>query len=190
MKIAFVVNNFPPKTGGVEQHVSALSTELQKLGHQVIIITLSGQPSVDVEQGMKVYRLKEYFTVDGILGFPSPAGFLKIFRILKNENVDVISVHTRFFSMSWFGVLFGRLLRTPVIQTEHGSGFVLSEKAIIRLASRLIDRTLGKMILRGASKVVGVSQPSCEFVQDISGVPAEVFYNVSPLPITRPDIVL
>lgn len=187
MNIAFVINNYPPKVGGLEQHVSALSTELQKLGHQVTIITLFGTPAVELEQGMKVYRLKEYFTVDGILGFPSPVGLLKVFSILRKENIDVISVHTRFFSMSWFGVLAGRLLKIPVIHTEHGSGFVASEKAVIRVASQLVDRTLGRMTLRRASKIIGVSEPSCEFVHALAGVPAEVFYNVSPLPLTHPD---
>lgn len=190
MNIAFVINNYPPKVGGLEQHVSALSSELLKLGHKVTVVTLSSDPGVTVEQGIKVYRLKEYLTVDGILGFPSPAGFLELARVLKREKIDLISVHTRFFSMSWFGVALGRVMGIPVVHTEHGSGFVASEKALIRVASRLVDRTLGALTLRAASRVIGVSQPSCDFVKKLSGVEAEVFYNVSPLPAVEPDRVV
>lgn len=189
MNIAFVINNYPPKVGGLEQHVSALSAQLQKLGHRVTILTLSDQPGLSLEDGIKVYRLKEYLTVDGILGFPSPAGLAKLAQVLKAEKIDVISTHTRFFSLSWFGVALGRLLGVPVVHTEHGSGFVVSEKALIRQASRLVDRSLGAITLRAASKVLGVSQPSCDFVKKLSGVEAEVFYNVSPLPPLAPERV-
>ncbi|HIY95190.1 MAG TPA: glycosyltransferase family 4 protein [Candidatus Rothia avicola] len=190
MNIAFVINNYPPKVGGLEQHVSALSAELHRLGHKVTIVTLSDTPGVSVENGIKVYRLKEYLTVDGILGFPSLVGLTRLAKVLKRENIDVISIHTRFFSMSWFGVALGRMMKIPVVHTEHGSGFVVSEKAVIRLASQLVDRTLGVLTLRAASKVLGVSQPSCDFVKKLSGVDAEVFYNVSPLPMAAPEDVV
>lgn len=190
MNIAFVVNNYPPKRGGVEQHVHALGTHLVRQGHRVTVITLDDTPGRSVEDGITVYRLKEYLRVEGIVGFASPVGLYKALRVLKKEKIDVISVHTRFFSMSWWGVVLGRLLNIPVVHTEHGSGFVVSEKAVIRLASQLVDRTLGVLTLRAASKVLGVSQPSCDFVKKLSGVDAEVFYNVSPLPMAAPEDVV
>lgn len=190
MNIAFVVNNYPPKRGGVEQHVHALATELEQAGHKVRIVTLDHSPGKSYEGGISVYRLKEYLRIEGILGFPSLLGFVRLARVLKRENIDVISVHTRFFSMSWFGVALGRMMKIPVVHTEHGSGFVVSEKAVIRLASQLVDRTLGVLTLRAASKVLGVSQLSCDFVKKLSGVKADVFYNVSPLPAAEPEGVV
>lgn len=187
MNIAFVVNNYPPKRGGVEQHVHALGTHLAHQGHNVTVVTLGDGPDLSVEDGIKVYRFKEYLRVEGILGFLSPLSVRGVVNVLKREKVDVISVHTRFFSMSWLGVALGRLLRVPVVHTEHGSDFVVSEKTLIRTASRLVDLTLGALTLKGASKVVGVSQPSCDFVRRLSGVEAEVFYNVSPLPAISPE---
>lgn len=189
MNIAFVINNYPPKVGGLEQHVSALAAELKDLGHQVTVLTLGAKSHFAVEEGIRVYRLKEYLTVDGILGFPSPLGILKIARLLKSEKIDIISVHTRFFSMSWIGAALGKILGIPVLHTEHGSGFVASEKALIRTASRLVDRTLGVLTLRAASRVIGVSEPSCDFIKRLAGVEAEVFYNVSPLPALAPEDV-
>ncbi|MGH1978191.1 glycosyltransferase family 4 protein [Rothia sp. L_38] len=174
----------------MEQHVHALGTHLVRQGHRVTVITLDDTPGRSVEDGITVYRLKEYLRVEGIVGFASPVGLYKALRVLKKEKIDVISVHTRFFSMSWWGVVLGRLLNIPVVHTEHGSGFVVSEKAVIRLASQLVDRTLGVLTLRAASKVLGVSQPSCDFVKKLSGVDAEVFYNVSPLPMAAPEDVV
>lgn len=188
MKIAFILNNYPPKHGGVEQHTHALATQLAAQGHQVLVYTLDAKgPAEAQEAGVTVRRLPEYMRVEGILGFPSPLAALKLVRQLAKERVDVISVHTRFFSMSWLGVLAGKTLRIPVVHTEHGSGYVVSEKVLIRQASKLVDVSLGRFTLRTASKVLVVSELSRAFVQKLAGVEAEVFYNVSPLPALEPQ---
>ncbi len=183
MKIAFIINNYPPKTGGLEQHVSSLASHLRARGHEILVLTLSNATSVSEEAGLRVYRYKEYLQVDGILGFPAPVSVRDVYRLLKEERVDAISTHTRFFSMSWLGVALGKALRVPVIHTEHGSGYVVSEKKLISVASKLVDQTLGRATLKLASKVLCVSDPSREFVKQLSGVNGEVFYNVSPLPV-------
>lgn len=182
MKIAFVINNYPPKTGGVEQHVAALAKHLVACGHEILICTLADHTSTSNEDGIRVYRFKEYLQVDGILGFPGASSVKEIYALLKSEKVDVISTHTRFFSMSWLGVVLGKLLRVPVVHTEHGSGYVVSDKKFISVASRIVDTTLGCATLKASSKVLCVSDPSKDFVKTLSGVNAEVFYNVSPLP--------
>lgn len=182
LKIAFVVNNYPPRTGGLEQHVFSLARELVARGHQVVVLTLSEEPDfVSHENGITVYRLREIFQVDGVLGFPAFSSYRRLYSVLKNEKVNAISVHTRFFTMTWLGVLLGKILKIPVLHTEHGSGFVVSEKKFISLASKLVDYTLGRVSLRASSKVICVSEPSKDFVKKLSGVEGEIFYNVSPL---------
>ena len=52
--IAFVVNNYPPRVGGVEKHVGALAARLVGLGHRVTVFTLSDEPGVSVEDGVRV----------------------------------------------------------------------------------------------------------------------------------------
>ncbi|QRZ61624.1 glycosyltransferase family 4 protein [Rothia sp. ZJ932] len=191
MKIVFLINNYPPRIGGLEQHVYSLATRLVGLGHSISVLTLGERTEVNIEDGITVYRFKELVQVDGVLGFPTLGATAGLFSALKKINPDIISVHTRFFTLTWLGVLWSKLLKIPVLHTEHGSGFVVSGSPVIGAASRLVDYTLGRASLRAASGVVCVSEPSQRFVEKLAQVSPALFYNVSPLPMrSSGDIVL
>ncbi len=177
MKFAFIVNNYPPRVGGVEMHVASLARHLTDAGHSVIVYTLHETQGRSVEGGVTVVRLPEYLRVQGILGFPALGTARRVARALRAEAVDVVSVHTRFFPMSWVGLRAGRRAGVPVVHTEHGSGYVVSDSALVRLASRMVDHTVGRAVLRGADTVLGVSENVVSFVARLSGRRARVFYN-------------
>ena len=183
MRIAFVVNNYPPRTGGVELHVRSLARELVRQGHDALVVTLGERPGWSDDEGVRVLALPEHFRVADILGFPGPGTRPRLTRLLRDERIDVVSVHTRFFPMSFVGWRAARAAGIPVIHTEHGSDHVASESAAIRLASRAVDFTLGRAVLRGANRVLGVSESVTAFVRRLAGVEADVFYNaIDPTP--------
>lgn len=184
MSIAFVVNNYPPRVGGVELHVRNLARRLAALGHRVLVITLSDAPGRSDEDGIEVIRLSEHLRIGGILGFPSLGTTRRIARLLRERDIDVVSVHTRFFPMSWVGLRAARRSGIPVIHTEHGSDHVVSPSIAIRLGSRIVDHTVGRFVLRSASEVLGVSENVVAFVRCLSGRDdARVFYNaIDPAP--------
>ena len=177
MRIAFVVNNYPPRVGGVESHVSSLAQHLRHLGQEVIVITLAEVPGKSVEEGIVVVRLKEYGRIGDVLGFPAPGVVRRVARILSDFDADVVSVHTRFFPMSWVGLRAATRRGVPVVHTEHGSGHVVSDSRVISRASRAVDRTMGRAMLRGADAILGVSEKVVDFVWQLSGRRATVFYN-------------
>lgn len=184
MSIAFIVNNYPPRVGGVEMHVRNLARRLADLGHRVLVITLSDVPGRSEEDGIEVIRLAEHLRIGDILGFPSVGATRRIARLLDEHDVDVVSVHTRFFPMSWVGLRAARRLGIPVIHTEHGSDHVVSPSIVIRVGSRVVDFTVGRFVLRRASEVLGVSENVVAFVRRLSGRPdARVFLNaIDPAP--------
>jgi len=184
MRIAFVVNNYPPRVGGVELHVRNLARRLHEQGAVVTVITLADEPGTADEGGIEVIRLSEHLRVGGILGFPSLGVTRHIGNLLRDRDVDVVSVHTRFFPMSWVGLRAARRTGAVVIHTEHGSDHVVSDSAVIRTSSRLVDRTIGRYVLRHATKVLGVSESVVSFVQRLSGrSDAGIFYNaIDPAP--------
>lgn len=184
MRVAFVVNNYPPRVGGVEMHVSSLADELAARGHDVFVHTLEETQGRTREEGVTVNRHREYLRIGGILGFPAWGTTRRIAAQLRADSVDVVSVHTRFFPMSWVGLRAARRAGARVIHTEHGSGHVVSPSAVIRWGSRAVDLTIGKAVLRGADGVLGVSEHVLEFVHRLSGVRAEVFYNAIDPPET------
>ncbi len=182
MKFAFIVNNYPPRIGGVELHVQALATELVQQGHQALVVTLADRVTTSLDNGIMVNTLKEHFRTADILGFPGLGTSRKLAKLLKAESIDVVSIHTRFFPMSYVGLRAGLLAKIPVIHTEHGSDHVSSESPIIRWVSRIVDYTFGRAVLRRATRVLGVSEEVVKFVKSLAHVEATLFYNAIQLP--------
>lgn len=181
MKFAFVVNNYPPRTGGVELHVQALALELVCTGHEAVVVTLGADTGWRDDDGISVLTLPERFRVLDILGFPRLGTRRRLTKLLRERGIDVVSVHTRFFPMSYVGMRAARAADIPIVHTEHGSDHVASDSVLIRIASRLVDLTVGRAVLRRADQVLGVSEAVVAFVRRLAGVDAEVFYNaISP----------
>lgn len=175
--IAFVVNNYPPKVGGVELHVHALAKELSMKGHSVTVVTLDNDNSDATEDGVEVLRMASSRPIGGVLAFPKPGARRRITKILREKRVEVISTHTRFFPMSFLGIRAGRALGVPVVHTEHGSDHVRGVSSIVAAASRLVDWTMGRYVLKSANRVLAISSASAAFVQRLAGRDSTVFHN-------------
>jgi glycosyltransferase involved in cell wall biosynthesis len=89
--------------------------------------------------------------------------------------------------MTFVGLRAARAAGVPVVHTEHGSDYVVTDSAVIRAASRLVDRTVGRWVLRHADRVLGVSEAVTAFVARLAGVDAEVFYNAIDAPEHAPS---
>ncbi len=187
MRIAFLVNNYPPHVGGLEMHVHALACALRGRGHDVTVVALSDSPGESDEEDMHVIRLRERFRIADVLAFPPLGTARRLRQMLRDGGFDLVSVHTRFFPMTWLGVDAARACGIPVVVTEHGSGYVASNSPIIAVASRIVDLTFGRRALRRASHVIGVSENAVAFVKRLSGAEAEVFYNAIDLPAQAPE---
>ncbi|MBT1018052.1 glycosyltransferase family 4 protein [Canibacter sp. lx-72] len=177
MRVAFLVNNYPPHSGGVELHVQALAREMAAAGAAVTVITLENTAGNRVENSVEIISLPATLHVADIFSVPTFKAVSQIKKILSVKRISLISVHTRFFPLTILGVYLGKKYGIPTILTEHGSNFVFGNSKPIALASRIVDLTLGKYAHRNATKVLGVSEASCDFVKRLSNVDAEVFYN-------------
>lgn len=166
--------------------MAALARNLRRRGHRVSVIALGESASNGFEEGCHVVRLAERWRVGDVLAFPPLGTARGLRRYLASEGVDLVSVHTRFFPMTWLGVAAARAQGLPVTLTEHGSDHVRSSSRLISSAARIVDETFGRRALRRASLVVGVSEDVVEFVKRLAGVKAEVFYNAIELPEPGP----
>ncbi|APZ35899.1 hypothetical protein BOH66_12915 [Microbacterium aurum] len=177
MRIAFIVNNYPPRAGGVEFHVQSLARELAALGHSVHVYTLGPDTGTRRDGAVVVTTLTERWRIGDTLGFPPLGSTRRLARALRDERVDIVSVHTRFFPVTAIGVRAARRARVVVVHTEHGSGHVVTDSPLIRVASRLVDLTVGRWVLRRADRVLAVSESVAAFVMRLASVEARVFYN-------------
>ncbi|QJC21126.1 glycosyltransferase family 4 protein [Arcanobacterium buesumense] len=185
MKIAMIVNNYPPKVGGVEYHVQNLAHELVQLGHKVWVLNISNTPGTRSDDGVEVITRKAHLPIADVITVPGFGATRDISQFLIENRIDVVSIHTRFFPMSFVGLRAAQKAGIPVIHTEHGSGFVATKNPIVWLGSRVVDLTMGRYILRNATKVFGVSEAVTTFVEKLSGRHAEVFYNAITPPKPR-----
>lgn len=184
--VMFVVNNYPPRVGGVEMHVGHLAAHLVRLGAQVTVFTLDNQNRSGQESGVDVHRLRGTRALADVLALPWPGTRKALTSFAANNGVDVISTHTRFFPMSYLGVRAAGRLGLPVVHTEHGSGHVRGVASVVALASRIVDLTLGRYVLRHATVVLGVSTAVADFVRRLAGVPCRTFVNGIPVADFRP----
>jgi glycosyltransferase involved in cell wall biosynthesis len=187
--VLFVVNNYPPRVGGVEIHVAALAREIVRSGHKATVVTLSTAASDTVEDGVRVIRIPQGRSIGSVFALPRRQALKTAFEGLENTGVTAVSTQTRFFPMTWRGVSLSRRLGVPLVHTEHGSDFVKGVPAPIAVASRIVDITLGRHALRLADTVLGVSEAVVQFVQRLSGVRAELFYNAIDVPDLDPEDV-
>lgn len=196
MSIAFVVNNYPPHVGGVESHVSSLARSLAGRGHRVTVLTLAvgpdAAPGSGWEDGVEVVRLPATPALADVLALPLPGAARKVRAVLRSRGVDLVSTHTRFFPMSFIGVRAARALGLASVHTEHGSDHVRGVSPLIGLASRMVDRTLGRSVLRRAGRVLGISEAAAAFARSLSGTDVGTFHNAidterfKPAPGTLP----
>lgn len=182
MHIAFVINNYLPHVGGVELHVHALARALAQRDHKVTVLALSEFPGDTKEDGLRVIRYRERLRIGDVFAFPAPGTSRMIQRFLCAEDVHLVSVHTRFFPMTWLGILASRRAGIPAVLTEHGADYVKAGSMPVTLAARVVDETAGRWVLRRADAVLGVSEDVTRFTQKLGSVSGRVFYNGIDLP--------
>lgn len=171
-RVALVSSSYFPHPGGVEEHVRSVAGELRARGHDVVVWTVDRGERLGVR------------TVDGIevryLPTPLPARSLRSglrflaelpaaarawWRAYRDFAPTVLHIQC-FGPNGAYGVLLGRLTRTPLVLTSHGETFaddhrVFDRSALIRAAMRAG--------LSSAVQVTGCSQIVLDDLRDRFG---------------------
>lgn len=169
-------------------HVANLAESLVLLGNTCTVVTLGKQNKEQIVNGVKVITIPGFLNIGSVFSFPrlGTTGFLK--KLIQEERIDCVSVHTRFFPLTWLGIRAADSTDTVSIITEHGSDFVRGVSGPIKLASRAVDWTLGRWALRTAQKRLAISDPSRKFVKRISGKESSVFFNAIQTSQWEPNV--
>jgi len=172
--------HFYPHIGGVEKHVYEVSRRLARLGFNVEIVAPNpgGAPSREQVEGFKVYRLRSWNILGGYYPVPKPSldSIMVLWRIMRGRH-DVVCTHTRFFLTSLLGLIIAKLKGVPLIHMEHGPDHYMTCNRAVYLISRLYDHTLGSLVVRSASKTIGVSSVACDFLKHLGAKETEVIPN-------------
>jgi glycosyltransferase involved in cell wall biosynthesis len=177
--VGVVVTNYPPHLGGVETHVEALAGQLVRSGIGVTVVHLGDGPArwIEVRSEVRVITVPRRLDVGGVLAVPTRRDWAWASGRLVEDRPTHISVHTRYFPMTWLGLRLADARGLPSILTEHGGGHVATASPVIRSGSRAVDVVAGARALRAAGAVLAVSERSAEFVARLSGRNAAVLGN-------------
>ena len=156
MRIGLFTDTYPQFINGVSTSVLMLKQGLEKLGHEVYVVTVNDES----------FSYKEE---DGILKIPSfPIGLMnfrqtgiypiKAFNIIKKWKLDIIHSHTE-FSIGTFARLISKQLNIPLVHTYHtmyeeyiyyitkGYFNSASKKLVEYLTLFLCDKTIDELIV-------------------------------------------
>lgn len=116
MRIGLFSDTYPPFINGVSTSVLMLKQGLEKLGHEVYVVTINSES----------FCYKEEENILKVPGIPcgifdyriSGVYPLKALKIIKKWNLDVIHTHTE-FSIGTFARLISKQYNIPLVHTYH-----------------------------------------------------------------------
>lgn len=186
MRIGLFTDTYPPFINGVSTSVLMLKQGLEKLGHEVYVVTVNDES----------FSYKEE---DGVLKIPSfPIGLMnfrqsgiypfKALKIIKKWKLDIIHSHTE-FSIGTFARLISKQLNIPLVHTYHtmyeeyiyyitkGYFNSASKKLVEYLTLFLCDKTIDELIVP--------TEKTKELFKDKYKVKREVYVIPSGIDTTR-----
>lgn len=132
LRIGIVTDAYLPGVGGIENHTINLAAELQRLGHDVTVIThqipedlalVAGQVASPVPVRRMPGIILVYRDHDVAL---SPTMFLSFGRLLRERRFDIIHGQSEGSILVYGALALARLRGLPTVLTRHS---VLSVKA-------------------------------------------------------------
>lgn len=141
MRILMVSEFYHPIIGGIEQYVRTLGVELAARGHEVSVVTSwkEGFPTFEIEQGVRIHRIRATIQRIGVLfteserrylpPSPDPEVMYALRRIILQEHPDIIHAH------DWMAHSFTLLKawsKAKFVVSLHGYGLSCVQKRLMR----------------------------------------------------------
>lgn len=124
-QVGMVSCYFPPSIGGVQTHITEVSTILSDRGYEVTGFTTETKPS-DLDDILDIVRVSSPITTRRTIPIPRPQESIKVARLARrlSQDCDIVHIHSakRLFALA--GALAARLSSTPVVLSLHGGGIV------------------------------------------------------------------
>ncbi len=156
MRIGLFTDTYPPYINGVSTSVLMLKQGLEKLGHEVYVVTVNSE-NFSYKKEENVLMIPG--VPIGVLDFRMTSLYpIKAQRIIKSWNLDVIHTHTE-FGVGSFARLISKQYNIPLVHTYHTmyeeyiyyitKGYFdgASKKLVEYLTLFLCDRTVEELIV-------------------------------------------
>lgn len=179
-KVAIYTGFFLPHLGGVERYVDKLTTELEKIGYQCVIITTQHDESLSTKEhidGRTIYRLPTYGLFKQRYPIIKKRYSRDLLREIRSENFDYCIINTRFHLTSLLGARLAKKQNIKVSLIEHGTAHFSVDNKILDFFGMIYEHILTSIIKRYVDSYYGVSR-NCNKWLEHFGISADgVWYN-------------
>ena len=156
MRIGLFTDTYPPYINGVSTSVLMLKEGLEKLGHEVYVVTVNNE-SFSYKKEENVLRIPG--VPIGIFDYRLTSMYpIRALKTIKNWKLDVIHTHTE-FGIGSFARLISKQFNIPLVHTYHtmyeeyvhyitkGYFNSASKKLVEYLTLFLCDKTIDELIV-------------------------------------------
>lgn len=179
-KIVIFSAFYEPHFGGVERYVKELSSQLVKQNFQIIIIT-SDTHNIgfeNIENGIKIFRLKHKFFIKGRLPVPySLKEVNAVKKVIEQFQPDLIITNMRVYPLSLLAARISSKYKFPSILIDHVSGRFDFSSKFISFLSHTYENFFTLYLKKNIDYFYGVSEKVNEWLHNFNINPAGVLYN-------------
>lgn len=181
MKVAIFTETYLPYINGVVTHISILKEGLEKMGHEVLIVTADPDTHRHyVKDDVLHCPAHESKRLYGY-GLALPLSQRRL-KLVKQFRPDIIHIHQE-FGVGFSGILIAKILHVPIVYTMHTMYdeylYYIAPQKLLPLVRR-IAHSYSRMIARSASAITG---PSAKIQEYFTEVGVEKHVNVIPNPV-------
>jgi glycosyltransferase involved in cell wall biosynthesis len=176
LSVLICLDHYPPSDGGIEVVAENLANELVANGHEVAVLTLGSEEYGEYEHrdGVGVYRGKRIDLTD-IIGLQSSISHnspLKLRKLLREFDPDIVHVQGRFFFNTILGAIFANnpFKDRPKLVTTFQVGDIDNISGVGGSVGRIYDQFIVRGLLSRSDGVITVSNAVAEYVQSL-GIP-------------------
>ncbi len=181
MQILQVTPYFYPHFGGVESHVMGLSEELQKLGHDIEVVTsrYSRMPEIEKINDVKVTRLPQWINL-----YNTPI-VTAIQAYVRRSHADIVHVHSPPPFTERFAAKGAKDSRKALVITHHCD---LELKGFFgKFAVNFYQSLLGKYPLKVADRVISTTNSYASTSRSLWNIDVEVVPNAVDINRFNPE---
>ncbi|HSW96458.1 MAG TPA: glycosyltransferase family 4 protein [Candidatus Saccharimonadales bacterium] len=157
MKIIIVIPYFYPSIGGLQNYALNIAKGLQKLQHEVIIITTNHKEKkylIETIENLKVYRLPISFVISN-----TPINikwFNYIYTIIEKEKPDIVNGHTPVPFIAEVAAFVTKIKKIPFVMTYQND--LIKDNIALKMIIGFYYFLFGIPALNISTKIIASSQ--------------------------------
>lgn len=158
LRIVSVTHFFPARRGGIELVAAAINRRLAQRGHQVAWFASADQDTPGPDAGLTYHPMQSCNLIERLAGLPLPLwtgrGMPALWSAIR--DCDAVHIHDFIYPGSLLALLFARVHRKTTVLTQH-IGEIPYRSKVLAATLSAVNRTVGSLALRGATRVVFIS---------------------------------